>query len=320
MLVVCADGEPQYRVHMEAGPAEALRAAGHELRWHDDGAPADAEAWRERLTGAEAVLLLWSLPAGVLAACPTIRVVSFAGTGAASYVDVDEAAQRGVTVANVPAYGANAIAEHAFALAFAVGRRIVEGDRLVRSGAWGPGALSGVELRGRRLGVVGAGPIGERAMEIGRALGMDVVAWTRTPSPERARALGVAWMPLEELFASADIVSLHLAHTSETEGIVSRALLERLRPDAILVNTARAQLVDTEALVELLDADRFAGAGIDVFEREPLESDHPLHRCARAVLTPHVGFNTPEASAELVREWVRNVLAFAAGQPRNVVA
>jgi phosphoglycerate dehydrogenase-like enzyme len=158
-----------------------------------------------------------------------------------------------------------------------------------------------------------------RAAAIGRALGMDVVAWTRTPSPERSRALGAPLVPLDELFATADVVSLHVAHTPETEGLVSRDLLERLRPDSILVNTARAQVVDEAALVELLDAGRFLGAGIDVYEHEPLDPRGALARCSRVVLTPHVGFNTPEATRRLVGVWVGNVAAFARGHRCNAV-
>lgn len=313
MRFVCADGEPQYREH-----ARAADLGDNELAWFE-GRPPSREVWRERLRDAGGLLLLWGLPAGVLTESPHVRVVSFAGTGAGSYVDLAEARRLGVTVCNVPSYGANAVAEHALALAFAVARSIPRGDALVRSGAWRPGAYGGLELRGRRLGVVGAGPTGARVVELGLALGMEPVAWTRTPTPERAAALGARFVPLEELFAESDVVSLHLAHTPETERIVDRRLLSLLRPHAILVNTARGQLVDGEALVELLETGAFHGAGVDAFEHEPLSADDPLARCDRVVLTPHVAFNTPDAAAELIRLCVDNLVAFAAGQPRNVV-
>jgi phosphoglycerate dehydrogenase-like enzyme len=312
---VCPDGEEQYRRVLDERP---LLAGGHELDWFE-GRPADAAGWERRLARAEGVASMWGLPSGVLTASPSVRVVSFAGSGAGSYVDLAEARRLGVTVCNVPSYGANAVAEHAFALAFAVARSIPQGDRLVRTGDWRPGQTTGLELRGRRLGVVGAGPVGVRAIELGRALGLDVVAWTRSPSARRSAALGVPFVGLEELFATADVVTLHLAHVPGTEGIVDRRLLASLRPHAILVNTARSQLVDEAALVELLAAGTFRGAGIDAFAQEPLPAGHPLLAAERVVLTPHVAFNTPEAATELIQAVVANLLAFAAGAPQNTV-
>jgi phosphoglycerate dehydrogenase-like enzyme len=313
MRFVCADGEEQYRRLLDG-----LELGGHDLDWLD-GRPADEREWSSRVRGADGLLLLWGLPSGVLTESPHVRIVSFVGSGAGSYVDLAEAARLGVTVCNVPRYGANAVAEHAFALVLAVARQIPFGDRLVRSGAWGPGHYAGWELSGGRLGVVGLGPIGARVVELGRALGMTPIAWTRSPTPERAEELGVEFVPLEELFASSDVVSLHVAHTPETERLVDRRLLSLLQPHAVLVNTARGQLVDNAALVELLEAGSFQGAGIDAFEQEPLPPDHPLLRCERVVLTPHVAFNTPQSSAELLRIAVENLVGFAAGRPQNVV-
>ena len=200
-----------------------------------------------------------------------MRVVSFVGTGVESYVEMDEARASDVTVCNVPRYGANAVAEHALALALAVARRVADGDRAVRAGSWGQ--TEGVELYGRRLGVVGAGPIGARMIELGRGLGMTVVCWTRRRTPDRERELGAPIVELDHLFATADVVSLHLAHTPETEGIVNRRLLSMLRPHAIVVNTARGALVDETALVELLEAGSIGGAGLDVLGSEPPPAD-----------------------------------------------
>jgi phosphoglycerate dehydrogenase-like enzyme len=260
---------------------------------------------------------MWALPAGVLTACRSVRVVSFAGTGAARYVDLAEAARCGVTVCNVPAYAANAVAEHAFALMLAVARNLVQGDRTLRAGQWLP--ADGIELRGRRLGVVGAGPVGARVIAVGRALGMTVAAWTRSADPARAARLGVPLLPLDELFATSDVVSLHVAHTPVTEGLVDAALLGRLPPGAILVNTARAEIVDRVALAAALRAGRLAGAGVDVFDPEPPAADDPLLAEPRVVLSPHVAYRTPEANAELVRVAWANLLAFGAGRPENVV-
>jgi phosphoglycerate dehydrogenase-like enzyme len=313
--LVCPDGEPQYRSLLEPEQLARLEAEGNELEWFD-GAPESVESWVERLSGADGVLLLWRLPPGVLRACPTVRAISFVGSGVESYVEMDEARAAGVTVCNVPHYGANAVAEHALALALAVARRVADGDRTVRGGSWEQ--TEGVELNGRRLGVVGAGPIATRMIELGRALGMTVVCWTRRRTPDRARELGAPFVELDDLFATADVVSLHLAHTPETEGIIDRGLLSLLQSHAILVNTARGILVDEVALAELLEAGAIAGAGLDVLGSEPPPEDHPLLSAPRVVLTPHVGFLTAESSRELMRVSLENLLAFARGEPQNV--
>ena len=314
MRFVCPDGDEQARALLDSEPA---RRAGHELVWHADR-PRDEEDWRRRLDGADGVMLMWGIPRGVLSAVPSVRVVSFAGSGAASYIPLDEATRCRVTVCNVPSYGANAVAEHAFALAFALARRVHEGDALVRSGHWRPGALAGFELAGRRLGVVGVGPIGTRAVEIGRALGMRAVAWTRSPSAEREHELGAPFVPLERLFGESDVVTLHVAHRPETERLVDDRLLGLMQPHALLVNTARSQLVDTRALVRALEHGRIGAAAMDAFEAEPLPADHPLLRAPRLLLTPHVAYNTAEATAELLRLTLANLLAYAAGRPQNV--
>ena len=315
MKLVCPDGEPEYYSLLEPEQLARLEANGNELEWFDS-APESVEGWVDRLRGAQGVLLLWRLPPGVLLACPSVRVVSFVGTGVESYVEMDEARASDVTVCNVPRYGANAVAEHALALALAVARRVADGDRAVRAGSWGQ--TEGVELYGRRLGVVGAGPIGARMIELGRGLGMTVVCWTRRRTPDRERELGAPIVELDHLFATADVVSLHLAHTPETEGIVNRQLLSMLRPHAIVVNTARGALVDETALVELLEAGSIGGAGLDVLGSEPPPADHPLLSAPRVVLTPHVGFRTAEASGELIRVSLENLIAYARGEPQNV--
>ena len=310
MRLVCADGEPQYRAMLAEEQLARMRADGHELVWFD-GVPETTEGWIERLRGADGLLLLWDLPRGVIAASPQLRVVSFAGTGVEMYVDLDEARAAGVTVCNVPSYAANAVAEHALALILAVARGVVDGDREVRAGAWEQ--TEGLELRGRRLGVVGAGPIGMRMIELGKALGMSVLCWTR-----RKRKVGVPLVELDQLFATSDVVSLHLAHLPETEGIVDRRLLGLLQPHAILVNTARGSLVDEAVLAELLEEGAIGGAGLDVLVAEPPPRDHPLLAAPRVVFTPHVGFHTAESAREMMRGTLENLLAFARGAPQNV--
>jgi phosphoglycerate dehydrogenase-like enzyme len=188
----------------------------------------------------------------------------------------------------------------------------------VRRGQWEQ-AEEGIELAGRQLGVVGTGRIGARVLEIGRSFGMSSVAWTRRPSTQRALRLGTTFLPLEQVFAESDVVTVHLAHTPETHGLIDARLLERMRTGAIFINTARGGLVDSDALLNRLQAGALGGVGLDVFEPEPPPSGHPLLADERVVWTPHLGFRTQEASRELIRGSIENLLAFAAGELTNVV-
>jgi phosphoglycerate dehydrogenase-like enzyme len=293
-----------------------LTKAGHSFEWHA-GSPPTMEEWMTRAGGADGLLLLLDLPSRVMCGLDRLRVISWTGSGVRRFVDVGLATSRGITVCNVPSYGANAVAEHALALLLAAARGVAMGDRMIRSGEWAqPG---GRELRGARLGIIGVGPVGQRMLELGQALGMSTCAWTRRPDPLRAANLQTAFVPLEELMATSDFVSVHVAHTSETEGLLSAELLAKLQPHAVLVNTARGEIVNQEALTDLLDRAAIAGVGIDVFSPEPPSPQDPLIGCERAVLTPHVGYNTPTATAELFRLAVDNLLRFADGSPLNVV-
>lgn len=316
MRFVCPDGEPQYRETI-ARHATRLTDAGHEFHYFE-GHPEDAATWDERLEGAHGVLLLLDLPIDAIRRHPSLEVISFCGTGVRAFVEVPAAVEAGVTVCNVVDYGADAVAEHAFALTFAAARSVAAGDRMIRGGGWGQS--EGLQLRGKTLGVLGAGPIGARALEIGRAFEMTCLFWTRNPSPERETRLGAEYVALPDLFERSDVLSIHLAHTAETEGLVGADLLGRMQPHAVLVNTARGAILDGAALAERLAAGGLRAAGIDVFASEPPPADDPLVASERTVLTPHVGFCTPEANDEVLAIGVENLRAFAAGAPQNVVS
>jgi phosphoglycerate dehydrogenase-like enzyme len=203
------------------------------------------------------------------------------------------------------------------ALALAVARNIPIGDRLMRANGWEQ--QEGIELTGRTIGVIGAGPIAQRVMALAGGFGMEVLAWTRRPSAERAASLGVRFVDLDELFSTADLVTINVAHTPETEGLVNRRLLETLKNDAILVNTARAEIVDNQALAELVAQQRIFGAAVDVFAQEPPADSDPLIGHDRVVLSPHVGYYTGPANDELFRVAIANLAAYASGQPTNAV-
>ena len=284
-----------------------------------DGPPADKGALVERLRPAEAVVLDYSLmDAEVLRQCDRLRFISFLGIGYASCIDVDEATRRGVAIAYTPDYGATSVAEHTLAMMLALTRHIGPAFLSFREGKWEPGRFVGMELHGKTLGLVGLGPIGREMARLGAGLGMKLIAWTRRAEPARA-VHGLALMSLEELFGQADVVSLHLSYRPETQGLISRALLERMRPTAWFVNTARAKLVDNAALAEILAAGRIAGAALDVHEEEPPRGAYVFRDLPNALITPHIGYNTREASANMLRIAIDTVLAYARGDRLHVV-
>ena len=246
------------------------------------------------------------MPTEFVAQCPALSHIVFLGTGAASYMDIAELTQRGITVHTIKGYGDTAVAEHTIALMFACCRDIAKMDREVRVGTWQP--REGMQLLGKTLGVIGLGGIGREVARIAKGIGMEVIAWNRT---RRADA-PVSLVNLDTLLARSDIVSLNLALGDETRGFLDAARIARMKPGAILVNTARAALVEEAALLEGLTSGHIRHAGLDVFHAEPLRSDHPLTRMENVTLTAHCAFRTAEASMTLLRraiDIVRGIVA-----------
>ena len=314
MRIVFPDGAGCVRNAAELDPLRALGPVDFY-----DGPPPDRATLLERLRPAEAVVLDYSeMDAEVLRACDRLRFVSFLGIGYNSCIDVAEATRRGVAVAYTPDYGATSVAEHALAMMLALTRHIGQAYLSARAGQWEPGRFHGMELRGKTLGIVGLGPIGAEMARLGAGLGMRLLGWTRRPSPARA-VHGVTLTSLEELFAAADVVTLHLAYTRESHGLISRALLGRLKPGAWFVNTARARLVDNDGLVDLLRTGHLAGAALDVHETEPPPADYVFRTLDNVLITPHIGYNTREAGSNMLRIAIATVEAFARGERLHVV-
>jgi len=231
-----------------------------------------------------------------LKACPKLRVIVFLGLGAASFIDLAAAERLGIRVRNYGGYGDRSVAEHAVALMFAASRKVAAMDRAIRAGHFEP--MDGIELAGKTLGVVGTGGIGKEMVRLGRALGMELIAWNRSGLPDD---LPATFADLDDLLAKADVVSLHVALNDDTKGLIDRRRLDLLKKTAILVNTARGAVLDEAALIELLQNDRIAHAALDVFEDEPIDANHPLAKLANTTLTPHAGFMTKEASERLLK-------------------
>ena len=314
VIVIPGDDPPQ----IQGSPhLERLRRHG-EVRLYTDR-PATPE---EKLARArDAVCLVntrgaikW--PREALLALPRLKMATVCGIGTDSF-DLVAARERGIVICNIPGKTAPIVAEHAFGLMLAVAKRAHYQTARLKGGRWG--GVDNVYLQGKTLGVVGTGAIGGVMARLGRALGMDVVAWTFHPEPARAAELGVRYVPLDELLRTSDVVSLHVRLTPESRGLIGERELGLMKPGAILVNTARGPVVDTEALVAALHAGRLGGAGLDVFDTEPLPAGHPLLACEQIVLTPHNADQTPEGMDILNAGVVDNVIAFLEGRPQNVV-
>jgi D-3-phosphoglycerate dehydrogenase / 2-oxoglutarate reductase len=245
------------------------------------------------------------MPTELMARCPQLKHIVFLGTGAASYMNVAELNARGVKVHTIKGYGDTAVAEHNVALIFAAARDVARMDREVRSGVWTP--QEGVQLLGKTLGVVGLGGIGAEVVRIGKGLGMEVIAYNRTPRPDA----GVLQVEIDTLLAKSDVVSLNLVLSDETRGFLSKERIARMKPGAILVNTARGALVDEAALVAALQSRHIRHAGLDVFHAEPLKADHPLAKLPNVTLTSHAAFRTLEASMTLLRRAIDIVRAIS---------
>ena len=260
----------------------------------DDVVP--AEALPSLLDGYDFVLDDHSyLPTAALRECKSLKHVIFLGTGARSYMHPEELAELGITVHTIKGYGDVAVAEHTVALIWAAARGLAAMDRGMRAGQWL--RTEGVQLRGKTLGLLGFGGIAGEVATIMAGAGMRVVAWNRTPR----QAPGVEFVELDQVLAESDVLSLHLLLTDETRGFLGAERLGRLRPSTILVNTARAALVDETALIEALSTGRIAHAAMDVFNEEPLPPGHPLTELERVTLSAHSAFRTPEASDMLIR-------------------
>ena len=271
---------------------ELLEKGGHRLFICDTRGMTDAELL-QIVRDADVLLLSYRpLPRAVIEACPNLKLICVAFTGL-DHVDQEACTARGIIVRNAAGYAVHAVSELAIGLMIAVLRRIVSADATVRAGR-DHRELVGHELSGKTLGVVGCGAIGLQVARLGGAFGCRLLGFERHPL--RIDDLAIDQVELDELLRRSDIVSLHLPLTAETWGLIGRQQLARMKPSAILINTARGPIVDQAALIEALEQNRLAGAGIDVFDMEPpLPANHPIFQARNTVLLPHIGFETVEA-------------------------
>ena len=301
-----------------------LRAVAELRVWEGEGA-APRAALLDALTMAAGVFTLPPtdrLDAEAMDAAPHLRVVSGFGVGY-DYADVPEATRRGILICNTPGTLTETTADQTWALLMAAARRVAEGDRYIRGRDWqgyDPGLLWGTDVYGATLGIVGLGTIGSAVARRGAGFHMRLLYTGRTRHPAEEAALGADYRTLDDLLAQSDFVSINCALTPETRGLIGARALAQMKPTAVLVNTARGAIVDQRALAEALRAGRLAGAGLDVFEPEPMALDDPLLSCETAVLAPHLGSATHATRARMSRVAAENIVAALQGRrPRFLV-
>lgn len=257
------------------------------------------------------------IPRALIERLPALRLIVVTGKRYDT-VDVGAATERGVVVANTPTIrGGGSVVELVWGLIVAVARRLPLEDRTTRAGGWQTGP--GMGLRGKTLGILGFGGIGRRVAEVGRAFGMEVIAWGRSLTDATAAEAGVERVERDDLFRRADVITIHAVLAEGTRGLVDRQAFALMKPSAILVNTARGPIVDEAALVDALRTGRIRGAGLDVYDVEPLPAGHPLLGLDNVVLSPHLGYYVEDTLRGFYEDAVRTIGAFLDGAPANVV-
>jgi D-3-phosphoglycerate dehydrogenase len=247
----------------------------------------------------------------VLERCPKLKLISIWGTGTDN-IDLAAARELGIRITNTPGVSAIAVAEHALMLMLALARQIVTVDRQVREGQW-PRAMV-TQLHGKTLGLIGTGAIGRELAKLGKGIGCRVIGWTFHPQGNL-----VEWVSFEDVFRQSDVVSVHVRQSPETTGMIRREHFEMMKPNALFINTARGAIVSEADLLDVLRRGKIGGAGLDVFENEPLPSNSPFFALPNVILTPHSAGITPETSEAGIALAIENVFRFLQGDPINAV-
>lgn len=256
------------------------------------------------------------IPRSVLERLPRLKMIAVCGIGYDS-IDLAASTEQGIVVSNIPGRTATVVAEHAIGLMLAVARRMAFMTSELKAGRW-RGDL-GMSLAGRQAGIIGTGNIGCEMIRLCKAIGMSVVAWSLHPDPAKAERLGFRYVTMNELLHTSDAVSLHTRLSEKTHNLISERELAMMKSSAVLINTSRGAVVDSAALVDALNRGALFGAGLDVFDHEPLPADHPILSCEQIVLTPHTADQTQEGIDQLTLGCVANIHAFLDGKAQNVV-
>lgn len=270
---------------------------------------------------------------------PNLKFITTMSTGF-DHIDIEECKRRGIVVSNVPTYGENVVAEHTFALLLAIARRLPESIERVKKGGFMPNGLTGFELKGKTIGVIGVGSIGTNVIRIARGFGLNAIVYKRSPDYSLEKELGCKFVELPVLYQQSDIVSLHIPYSQETHHYLGEEAFSQMKDGVVIINTARGALIDSTALLKALESGKVKAAGLDVLEEEPLLEeekdllsqdfdkekimsvlqDHMLVNHPNVIVTPHNAFNSNEALKKIVETTHENLAAFATGAPVNVVS
>ncbi len=254
--------------------------------------------------------------ADTLKQLPKLKLISLCSIGT-DMIDLVEAKKKDITVCNQPGRTAPVVAEHSFGLMFALAKRTAYMTSGLKSGKWY--RMDNIYLQGKTLGIIGTGHIGSEMARLGNAIGMNVIAWTYNPSHERAQKLNIKYVSMDDLLRTSDVVSLHVKLTDDSYHLIGKRELALMKQNALLINVARGQVIDTNAVVHALKNGNIGGVAVDVYDQEPTPPDHPLLTCEHVILTPHCADMTPEGIDLLNEGAVDNIIAFLNNKPQNVV-
>ena len=314
VIVIPGDDPPQ----ITGSPhLDRLRAVAEVILYQER--PNSSHEKIERVSVADIMINTRSMvtwPADVLHALPKLKMIATCTAGVDS-IDMQAAKELGITVCNQPGRNAPAVAEHMFGLMLSVAKNAVRQTQQLKKGIWTES--KNIYLRGKTLGIIGTGYIGQEMARLGQAIGMNVIAWTYNPSEEKARKFNLEYVPFKELLSASDVISLHVKLTADSKYLIGEKEFGLMKPSTILVNGARGDVVDMQALVSALKTGAIVGAALDVFDIEPLPNDHAILACDNIALTPHHADQTPEAMEWLNEGAVDNILAYINGTPNNVV-
>jgi len=330
-IVVCEVEE------WEKDPFEVL-ADDHEIEFLDKKVTKDLG---KPFTDAEvlSVFIYSKLTAETLKNFKNLKLITTRSTGF-DHIDIDYCRENGITVCNVPTYGCASVAEHVFGLLLTIGHHLVDAIDRTRRGDFSLQGLTGIELRGKTLGVIGTGNIGQCVVEIARGFQMDVLAFDVSPREDLAAKFSFRYVDMDELLKNCEVITLHVPANKKTHHLISNSEFEKMKDGVVLINTSRGSIVDIEALVRAISKGKVSAAGLDVLPEEPLIreeaellrsflqekydtttllADHILLRLRNVVITPHSAFNTKEAIQRIMETTVDNIRAFVRGEPNNIV-
>lgn len=312
--------------------------SGHNLTFYDE-ALTQNNLLSIKNTEIVSTFIYSKLSKDALSQLPNLKLIATRSTGF-DHIDIDYCKQRGTTVCNVPTYGVDTVAEHTFALILALSRKMIPSAERTRSGDFGLEGLRGSELANKTLGIIGLGHIGTRVAQIARCFKMKIISHTKHPEREHAEKIGITFVDLPTLLATADIVSLHVPLNTETYHLIKKENVKLMKKGSFFINTARGAIVETEAILWALEQGILAGAGLDVLEeecalkeeRELLSKDflktcdlktqllnHVLLTKENVIITPHNAFNSNEALREILETTIVNITNFVVGKPQNRV-